>query len=76
MFDYIDGSGKGFDYCTIIRECAKVKYLSKYGADEFAPYVCLVDKLIAEGYGMGMVRLKRLQMATKYVISLLPITVL
>ena len=56
VFNYIDGEGKDFDHCTEITECAKVKFLRKQNAQEFAPYVCLVDRLIAEAHGMGLVR--------------------
>jgi len=56
VFDYIDGEGEKFDHCTVFTECAKVKFLKKHDALEFAPYVCLVDKLIADAFGMGLVR--------------------
>ena len=56
VLNYIDGAGKDFDHCTQFTQCAKVKFLTNQNAKEFAPYVCLVDKLIAHSYGMGLVR--------------------
>ena len=56
VLNFIEGDGKEFDYCIEFTECAKVKYLKEQNASEFAPYVCLVDKLIAEYYKTGLIR--------------------
>jgi hypothetical protein len=39
-----------------MKKCAKVIFLHKIGADEFAPYVCLIDKNFAQCCNYGLQR--------------------
>jgi hypothetical protein len=56
--DYVEGDGKTFDYGMNMTTCAKLIFLQKMGHEEFAPYVCLVDKNFAECCNYGLKRTK------------------
>lgn len=57
---FVKGDGENFDYGIDIIECAKCKFYKKQGADDFLPYICLINKLWAELYGYGFVRTQTL----------------
>ena len=43
VFEVIEGDGHDFEFGVDYTECGIVKYLSREGAPELAPYVCWVD---------------------------------
>ena len=56
QWDYVEGDGKTFDYGMNMTKCAKLIFLQKIGAEEFAPYVCLIDKNFAQSCNYGLKR--------------------
>ena len=56
QWDYVEGDGETFDYGMNMKKCAKLMFLKKMGAEEFAPYVCLIDKNFAECCDYGLKR--------------------
>ena len=56
QWDYVEGDGETFDYGMNMKKCAKFIFLKKMGAQEFAPYVCLIDKNFAECCDYGLKR--------------------
>ena len=56
QWDYMEGDGVTFDYGINMKRCAKLIFLNKMGAEEFAPYVCLIDKNFAECCNYGLKR--------------------
>ncbi len=60
VFTFVEGNEQGFDYGIDITECAKCKFYLQQDAEEFLPYLCLVDKLFAEALGFGLVRTRTL----------------
>lgn len=59
VFTFIGGEEE-FDYGIDIIECAKCKFYRKEEADDFLPYICLIDKLWSELYGYGFIRTQTL----------------
>ena len=56
QWDYVEGDGKPFDYGMDMKKCAKLIFLKKMGIEEFAPYLCLIDKNFAECCDYGLKR--------------------
>lgn len=60
VFTFVeDGREEGkkeFDFGLDFTECAICKFFHAQGADEFTPYVCLVDFPMSRAFNMGMVR--------------------
>ena len=56
QWDYVEGDGATFDYGMNMKKCAKLIFLKNMGAEEFAPYVCLIDKNFAECCDYGLKR--------------------
>jgi hypothetical protein len=56
VFDYVEGDGRAFDYGVDYVECGPVKFLTKQGAPELAPYICPTDILSSELLGWGLKR--------------------
>jgi hypothetical protein len=56
QWDYVEGDGITFDYGMNMKRCAKLTFLKNMGAEEFAPYVCLIDKNFAECCDYGLKR--------------------
>ncbi len=56
QWEYVAGDGKTFDWGMNMTKCAKVIFLEKIDAQEFSPYVCLVDKNFAECCNYGLKR--------------------
>ena len=56
----VDGAGQPFDYGMDVTECAIVKFMHAQGADEFTPWLCHLDYVMAEAAGYGLTRTKTL----------------
>lgn len=56
QWDYVEGDGATFEYGMNMKKCAKLMFLKSMGAEEFAPYVCLIDKNFAECCDYGLKR--------------------
>jgi hypothetical protein len=56
QWDYVEGDGATFDYGMNMKKCAKFTFLKNMRAEEFAPYVCLIDKNFAECCDYGLKR--------------------
>ncbi len=56
MFDVVDGDGRDFEWGLDYTECAIVKYLSREGAPEIAPYGCWVDYPAYAAMGVKLIR--------------------
>lgn len=57
---FVDGAGHPFDLGLDVTECAIVKFMHAQGADEFTPYLCHLDYVMAEAAGTGLTRTKTL----------------
>lgn len=60
VFEFVEGDGKTFDYGIDFTECAYQKFLHAQGADEWTPYGCELDYVMAELMGYGFQRTKTL----------------
>jgi hypothetical protein len=56
VWSFVEGDGKEFDYGTDITDCAIAKFFHAQGADELAPYMCLIDFAFSKALGLGLVR--------------------
>jgi len=56
--EFIEGDGKTFDYGINFTECGWMKLISKEGAEEIAPYVCLCDYARMRAVGVEFKRTK------------------
>jgi len=60
VFTFVEDGGedgeKEFDFGLDFTECAICKFYHARGADEFTPYVCLLDFPLCQACSMGMVR--------------------
>jgi pimeloyl-ACP methyl ester carboxylesterase len=56
VFDLVDGDGRTFEWGLDYTACAIVKYLSREGAPELAPYGCWVDYPAYAAMGVRLVR--------------------
>jgi len=60
VFTFVEDGGeegqKEFDFGLDFTECAICKFFHAQGADEFTPYVCLIDFAMSRACNMGMVR--------------------
>lgn len=56
VFTFVEGDGKEFDYGFDMTECAVCKFFHAQGAEEFTPYLCLLDFPRSKALGMGLVR--------------------
>jgi hypothetical protein len=57
---FVDGAGQPFDFGMDVTECAIVKFMHSQGADEFTPWLCHLDYVMAEAAGYGLTRTKTL----------------
>ena len=60
VFTFVEGDGKEFDYGLDFTECGICKFYHAQGADELAPYLCLMDGAVSKAFGYGLVRYKTL----------------
>jgi hypothetical protein len=58
--EVVDGTGQPFDFGMDVTECAIVKFMHAQGADEFTPYLCHLDYVMAEAIGTGLTRTQNL----------------
>jgi hypothetical protein len=55
-FAFVKGDGREFDYGIDMTKCAVCEFFHAQGADEFAPYLCLLDFPRSKALSMGLVR--------------------
>ena len=53
---FVEGHGREFDFGMDYTKCGICKFFHYQGADEFAPYLCLLDFPTQKAMGTGMVR--------------------
>jgi hypothetical protein len=58
--EFVDGTGQPFDFGLDVTECAIVKFMHAQGADEFTPWLCHLDYVMAEAAGYGLTRTRTL----------------
>ena len=56
VWSFIKGDGKEFDFGMDFTECAICKFFHAQGADEFTPFLCLLDFPMSKAFGTGLVR--------------------
>jgi len=56
VFEYIPGDGQSFDWGIDYTECGICKLFSTYEADEFTPYLCLLDFPMSQAMNTGLQR--------------------
>lgn len=56
VFEFVEGDGQTFEYGVDYTECGLVKYLSREGASELAPYLCWLDYPLFALMRMKLVR--------------------
>ena len=57
---FVEGAGQDFDVGIDVTECAIVKYMHARAYDEFTPWLCHLDYVMAEAAGYGLTRTKTL----------------
>jgi hypothetical protein len=60
VFEFVEGDGETFDFGIDFTECAYHKFLHAHGADEWTPYGCEMDYVMAEVMGYELRRTKTL----------------
>ena len=60
VFTFVQGGGQEFDYGLDFAECGICKFYHDQGADDLTPYLCLMDGVVSEAFGYGLVRYKTL----------------
>lgn len=66
QWDFVEGDGKEFDYGMNMRKCAKLIFFENIGIEEFAHYMCLIDKNFAESAEYGFIRTQVLAEGADY----------
>jgi hypothetical protein len=56
VFDVLVGDGKSFEFGVDYTECGIVKYLTREGAPELAPYLCWLDYPMCKSMRVRLVR--------------------
>jgi hypothetical protein len=56
VMEYVEGEGKEFDYACNFSECAVLKFFTKMEADEYMPYVCVMDFTSSKALRTGLHR--------------------
>jgi hypothetical protein len=56
--EIVDGAGQPFDFGIDWTECGTDKFMRAQRADEFTPYLCALDYVIAEAADEGLTRTK------------------
>ena len=56
VFSVIKGDGKTFDFGVDYTECGICKFFQAQGAQEFTPYLCLLDYPMSQALGTGLLR--------------------
>lgn len=65
VFEYIPGDGQSFDWGIDYTECGICKLFKAYGADEFTPYLCLLDFPMSQAMNTGLQRTSTLALGAK-----------
>jgi hypothetical protein len=60
VFDFVEGDGRTFEWGLDYTECGIVKYLSRQGAPELAPYLCWLDYPVFAAMRVKLVRTETL----------------
>jgi hypothetical protein len=60
VYNFVPGNGKTFLFGVDYTECGIVKYLTREGAPELAPYLCWLDYPMCAAMRMGLIRTKTL----------------
>ena len=60
VFEFVEGDGETFDFGIDFTECAYQKFLHAQRADEWTPYGCDLDYVMADVMGYGLQRTKTL----------------
>ncbi|MGD8813354.1 MAG: L-2-amino-thiazoline-4-carboxylic acid hydrolase [Anaerolineales bacterium] len=53
---FVEGDGEQFDFGIDYLECGLCKFFHQQGADEFTPYLCLIDFVQQRAMGTGFMR--------------------
>ena len=56
VYEVVEGDGANFDWGVNYLECGVVKYFKQQGAEEFTPYMCIIDYLLFPAMGIGLKR--------------------
>lgn len=56
VWSYVEGDGVEFDFGVDFIECGVCKFFKKQGAEEFVPYLCLLDFPGSKASGSGLAR--------------------
>ena len=56
VYEVIEGSGEPFEWGVNYLECGVVKFFHQQAADEFTPYMCLIDNLMFPAMGVELQR--------------------
>lgn len=56
VFEIVEGDGANFQFGVDYTECGIVKYLTRQGAAELAPYLCWLDYPMCEAMRVNLVR--------------------
>lgn len=56
VYEVVEGDGQNFEWGINYLECGVVKFFQAQDADEFTPYMCLIDYLIFPGMGIQLER--------------------
>ena len=56
VMEYVEGDRKKFDYACNYSECAVLKFFTKMEADQYMPYVCVMDFTLSKALLTGLHR--------------------
>jgi hypothetical protein len=56
VYEVVEGNGDDFEWGVNYLECGVVKFFHQQAADEFTPYMCLIDNLMFPAMGVELVR--------------------
>jgi len=60
--EYVEGDGENYDYAVYYSECAVLKFFRKMDAEEYMPYICVLDFTSSKVLGTGLRRTKTLNL--------------
>ncbi len=61
MMEFVEGNGDDFDYGCNYTECAVLKFYRKMGAEQYMPYICVMDFTCSNALRTGLHRTATLQ---------------
>ncbi len=59
VYSFVESNDE-FDYGLDFTECGIIKLFNKFDADEFVPYLCIMDKIMSEASDAGLQRTETL----------------